>query len=89
MMNVALGDTRLLAFLGLVDLDREVLRLGPAREHAQQHRGPVLGVGAAGAGVHFADRVAFVVLAAEQRAQLEPVEGGPEVGELAGDLRLE
>ena len=40
--------------------------------------GPVLRVGAARAGVHFADRVALVVLAAEQRAELELVEVAPQ-----------
>ena len=67
----------------------EVLLLGPTREHAQQHRGPVLRVGATGARVHFADRVALVVLAAEQRAELEPVEGAPEIVELRRDLGLD
>ncbi len=44
------------------------------RDHAQHHLGPVLRVGAARAGVNLADRVALVVLAAEQRAQLQLVE---------------
>ena len=49
-------------------------RLRPPRVHAQQHLGPVLRVGTARAGVDLADRVALVVLAAEERAQFEPVE---------------
>ena len=73
-MNVADVMPGLLTLLHLVDLDVEALRLGPARVHAQQHLRPVLRVGAARAGVDLADRVALVVLAAEQRAQLEPVE---------------
>ena len=50
--------------------------LGPAQVHAQQHVGPVLGVGAALAGLDLADRVALVVLAGEEAAQLEGAEVG-------------
>src|SRR6266404_3416935 len=32
--------------------DLETMLFGPARIHTQQHRGPVLALGAAGAGVH-------------------------------------
>ena len=58
----------------LQQLGLEASTLGPAHQHPQHHLGPVLRVGAAGAGVDLADRVALVVLAAEQRAQLELVE---------------
>ena len=44
-------DARLLPRAGLEQLDLEAAALGPAHEHAQDHLGPVLGVGAAGAGV--------------------------------------
>ena len=44
---------------------------GPAQVHAQQHLGPVLGVGAARAAVHRDRRVAGVVAAAEQALLLE------------------
>ena len=44
--------------------------LGPARVHARQHLGPVLGFGAAGAGVDLDIGVVRVGLAAQQR--LEP-----------------
>ena len=39
-------DAGLLAGRGLVELDVEAPALGPAEVHAQQHLGPVLGVGA-------------------------------------------
>ena len=54
--------------LGLLQIfDLEAVLLGPARIHAQQHRGPVLALGAAGAGVDFEIGVEAVGLAAEQR----------------------
>ena len=71
-------QARLLALGRLVDLDAEAAPLGPARVHAQQHLGPVLGVGAPGARVDLGDRVALVVLAREERLQLEPAEAGSE-----------
>ena len=64
-------QARLLALGGLVDLDPEAAPLGPALVHAQQHLGPVLGVGAAGAGVQLDERVVLVVGPAEQAARLE------------------
>ena len=70
------ADPGLGALADVVDLDREAPALRPAREHAQQHLRPVLRVGAAGTRAHLADRVALVVLAGEQRAELEPVELG-------------
>ena len=56
---------------GLLHLDLEAAPLGPAQVHPQQDLGPVLGVGAAGAGVDGDDGVAGVVLAAEQARLLE------------------
>ncbi|GIX14962.1 MAG: hypothetical protein KatS3mg118_2921 [Paracoccaceae bacterium] len=44
-------DARLLARLLSVSVDLVACALGPAGVHAQQHLGPVLGLGAAGAGV--------------------------------------
>ena len=64
----------LLALGGLLDLDGEAPALGPPGVHAQHHLGPVLGVGAAGAGVDLGHRVAVVVLPGEQRPQLEDAE---------------
>ena len=43
--------------------------LGPARIHPQQHPGPVVGLGAAGAGVHFQIGVVAVGLAGQQGFQ--------------------
>ena len=48
--------------------------LGPAPLHPENHLGPVLGVGAAGAGVHCHQSVAGVVAAGEQPLLLELVE---------------
>ena len=54
--------------LGLVeDLGGEAVPLGPAQIHAQQHLGPVCGLGAAGAGAYRQQGVAAVVLAAEEQ----------------------
>ena len=64
-------DPRLLAGRRLLHLDLEAAALGPAQVHAQQHLGPVLRVGAAGAGADRDDGVAGVVLAAEQPRLLE------------------
>ncbi len=50
--------------------DLEAVLLGPARIHAQQHRGPVLALGAAGAGVNLEIGVEAVGLAAQQRLEL-------------------
>ncbi len=52
--------------------------LGPADVHARQHSGPVLALGAAGAGVDFEKGIIGVGLAGKQRLDL-----------LAGDLVLE
>ncbi len=82
-------DAGLGARLHLVDLDVEAAPLAPAGEHAQEHLGPVGGVGAAGTGVDLADRVALVVLAGEQRAQLELVELADETGDPLRDLGLD
>ena len=56
---------------GLRHLDLEAAPFGPAQVHPQEDLGPVLGVGAARAGVDGDDRVAGVVLAAEQARLLE------------------
>ncbi len=50
--------------------DLEAVLLGPARIHAQQHLGPVLALGAAGAGVHLEIGIEAVGLARQQRFQL-------------------
>ena len=54
--------------LGLFEIfDLEAVLLGPARVHAQQHRGPVLALGAAGAGMDFEIGVEPVGFAGQQR----------------------
>src|SRR6185503_8621548 len=50
-------DARLLPRAGLQQLDVEAALLGPAHLHAQDHLGPVLRVGAAGARVDGDERV--------------------------------
>ena len=69
-------DARFLALADVVYLDGEAPALHPALVHAQQHLGPVLGVGTAVLGVHLAHGVQLVVLAREQRPQLQLVELG-------------
>ena len=51
-------------------LDLETVLLGPARIHAQQHIGPVLALGAAGAGMHFEIGIVGVGFAGQQRFEL-------------------
>jgi hypothetical protein len=75
--------------LDLVELDAEATPLRPAHEHAQQHLGPVLRVGAARTRVDLADGVALVVLAGEERAQLQRVEIGGQRRGAGVDLRLD
>ena len=54
------------------NLDLVAVLLGPARVHAKQHAGPVLALGAAGAGVHLEIGIVGVGLAGEQRLELAP-----------------
>ena len=49
----------------------EARALGPAQVHTEEHLGPVLRLGPAGAGVEHGDGVVVVELAAEQRRELE------------------
>ncbi len=49
--------------------------LGPAGVHAQQHAGPVVGLGSAGAGIDLNIGVVAISLARQQGLQLGP--GGP------------
>ena len=60
--------------LPVEQLDVVVVRLRPVDVHPQQHLGPIVGVGAAVAGVDAQDRVVAVVRAAQQRLQLQIVE---------------
>ena len=65
-------DARLFARRLLQVLDLVAVLLGPARVHAHQHVGPVLALGAAGAGMHFEIGVVAVGLARQQRLELAP-----------------
>jgi hypothetical protein len=59
--------------------------LGPAQVHAQQHLGPVLGLGAAGAGLDVDETVGRVHLAGEHAAELEAGEFLLEAFEVRAD----
>ena len=48
------------------------MRVGPAHIHAQQHLGPILGLGAAGPGMDFEIAVVAVGLAREQAFEFAP-----------------
>ena len=85
-MNVAELSAGLRARRDFEDLRGEAAPLRPAQVHAQEHVGPVLRVGTAGPGVHRADRVAVVVLAREQREQLEIAEPRRERRESVDEL---
>ena len=63
-------DAGALAGALLEPLDLVAVRLGPAHIHAQQHLGPVLRLGAAGAGVDFEIAVVGVGLARQQALDL-------------------
>jgi hypothetical protein len=64
-------DSGLLPLRGLLQLHLHPAPLRPAHLHAQQHLGPVLRIGATGAGVDRDDGVAGVVLAREQPGLLQ------------------
>ena len=62
----------LLAAAFLEPFDLVAVRLGPAHIHAQQHLGPILRFGAAGAGMDFEIAVVAVGLARQQAFELAP-----------------
>ena len=64
----------LLAGLNVQDLALEPMPLGPPNVHAEQHLGPVGGVGPAGAGVDGDDGVGGVVLSSHLGGQLDTIE---------------
>ena len=82
-------EARLLARARLDELGLEAAAVRPALVHAQHHLGPVLRVGAAGAGMDRDDRVAGVVLAVEQRVLLQARELLAERLELGLDLLVQ
>ena len=59
-------EARFIAVEVVEGLDLEAVALAPAVVHAEQHGGPVLGFGAAGARVEREERVGLVVLTGEQ-----------------------
>ena len=59
-------DARLVPVLVVQDLIGEIVALGPAGVHPVEHLGPVLGLGAAGAGVEGEDGAVAVVLPGEE-----------------------
>ena len=66
-------DAGLLALQLVEDLGPGSVALGPAQVHAQEHLGPVGGLGAAGAGADGQDRVALVVRTREQERRALPL----------------
>jgi len=60
--------------------------LDPALIHPQEHKRPVAGLGAAGAGVDAHERVLPIVRAAEHQAEAELLEAGIQSGHLTPDL---
>ena len=70
MAIVALLMPASLVVLAVEQLDGVVVLLGPLDVHPQQHLGPVVGVGAAVAGVDREDRAGGVVRAVEQGLEL-------------------
>jgi len=74
-----LADPGLVAALAVVEVNVELAPVGPAQQHAQQHLRPVLAVGATRPGLDADDRVALVVLARQQHADLK-------IGEVALEL---
>jgi hypothetical protein len=74
-------DAGALTGLHVDELGLVVVPLAPAQVLAQQHLAPVLRLGAAGAGLELDDRVAGVVLAAEQTLQIHLVQHLFEAGE--------
>ena len=71
MVKVADLMPALVAILVVVHLGLEALPLGPAEIHAEKHLGPVLALGAAGAGMHGDDGVERVGFAVEHGAGFE------------------
>jgi len=75
--------------LAIEELDRVVVLRRPGRIHPQQHLGPVVGVGAAVAGVDRHQGVAGVVGAREQRREFERIDHLLEAIRLGGEIGLE
>ena len=86
MVSVALLMPGFVAGLHVDDLALEAAALGPAEIHAQEHLGPVLRLGAAGAGMDGDDGVLAVVLAAEHLLGLAGLDFGAQLVEPAREV---
>ncbi len=80
-------DARDLAGRLVEHVDREAVLLAPAQVHPKQHRGPVLRLGAAGAGLDVEERVVRVHLAREHAPKLECSDVGRDAVHLADQVR--
>src|SRR5208283_3590547 len=67
-------DSGFFAGLVVVHFGFEALALGPAQIHTQKHVGPVLRLGAAGAGMDGDDGVARVVIAGKQSFSFDAID---------------
>jgi hypothetical protein len=68
----------------LHQLRLEAVALRPAQVHAQQHLGPVLGLGAAGAGLNVQEGVGAIHVAREHAAELELADAPLEAIQVGG-----
>ena len=79
-------DSRHVAAGNLDQLGVEILVLGPAQIHAQHHFRPVLGLGAAGAGLDVEIGVGGIRSAGEHAAEFERFEFAEQAGEFGFGL---
>ena len=79
-------DAGNVAFGHLDQLGFETLGLAPAQVHAQQHFGPVLRLGAAGAGLDVEEGIVFVHFAGKHASELELGDGFFDAVEIGFDL---
>ena len=69
-------DARHIAGCFIFNRRFEVLAFGVAQVFAQQHAGPVTGLGATGAGLDVNEAIVGVSLLAEHAAELKTLDGG-------------
>jgi hypothetical protein len=80
-------DARLVTGLEIDDLRLVPVAFHPSGIHPEEHLGPVLGLGAAGAGVDGDDGVLVVVRVVEHQIEHVSVDPLAEIGELGRDIR--